>query len=134
MRRLRQAHVGLIGEGQVLGMASGLFGLPEPFTAVANSETVEAYWISISDRPAASWPREIVKPLLTSIRMRTEYHERRARTLASKHEELESKGKGERRGHIGSLTDSPFLRNKNTSNLKERLHSRRFDGRTPDIR
>jgi CRP-like cAMP-binding protein len=124
--------VGLVGEGQMLGYASALFGIPEPFTAVAMSETVEAYWISINERPASSWPREITKPLMALLRMRADYHDQRARSLANIERDMQTRSGGHEITSLGGLKISPWLRNKNTSSQKEKLLSQRFNNWTYD--
>merc|ERR1719473_2044933 len=84
-----QNQFGIVGEGQLLGYASALFGIPEPFTANAINEAVEAYWINVSQRPTSTWPREVVKPLMAVLRMRVTYHEKRKQRLVDNEPKLD---------------------------------------------
>lgn len=126
----KRLQVGVVGEGQALGYASALFNIAEPYTVIAMSETVEVYQISLSDRPASTWPREIVKPLYALLKARSEHHKRRNESLeaAEKDNAERAKDKGVR--SLPDLGESPFIRNKTASSrvkitaLKERLNSR----------
>lgn len=144
-------EVGIVGEGQLLGYASALFGIPEPFTATATNEVVEAYWINVSQRPTSTWPREIVKPLLAVLRMRVSYHEKRKQCLVDNEPKLDisdsdardcdhllqsvrssTSAIGPRRRNIDKgLAASPFLKNKDTTSWKLQAITERFTGWVP---
>lgn len=74
--------VGLLGEGALIGYASALFSLPEPFVAVADGP-VSVLFVDMADRPSSSWPREVVNRLHELLKERTDWHSRRADRLAA---------------------------------------------------
>lgn len=72
--------LGMIGAGAVVGYASALFAVPEPFTAVVE-EPVSVLWLSTEQRPMAVWPRDVVHRLQEMLKTRTEWHIRRAQVV-----------------------------------------------------
>jgi len=77
----RTGQVGSLSEGAVAAHSSALFGLPEPYTIVANEQTTMCM-ISTEERPLSNWPREVVKKLYELLEARTDFHSQRVGNVA----------------------------------------------------
>eukprot|EP00449_Zooxanthella_nutricula_P054506 CAMPEP_0198565462 /NCGR_PEP_ID=MMETSP1462-20131121/101814_1 /TAXON_ID=1333877 /ORGANISM="Brandtodinium nutriculum, Strain RCC3387" /LENGTH=615 /DNA_ID=CAMNT_0044296455 /DNA_START=1 /DNA_END=1845 /DNA_ORIENTATION=- len=77
-----EENVGVLGIGSVVGYASALFGVPEPFTATA-AEPVKGFTISLAERPVSTWPKEVTGSLYDLLKTRTEFHLGRRMHLSS---------------------------------------------------
>mmetsp|Transcript_3628 Transcript_3628/g.9161 ORF Transcript_3628/g.9161 Transcript_3628/m.9161 type:complete len:822 (-) Transcript_3628:38-2503(-) len=116
--KIREADhvVELLGEGSLVGYASSLFGLPEPFTVVADSP-VSLIWLSIRDRPVSTWPREVVSTLHNVLRQKLDWYGRRVHHLLASGAR---RRKGGERHAAWTLSESPFLRHKTLPAWRER--------------
>lgn len=113
----RREQVGLVGEGQLLGFASALFGGPEPFTAVASTGVKAYVWQGHAEKAAAGWPKDALKPLAADLRMRVVHQRRRDDDLIAAGQSMVWEPSADliKASTMTSLRDSPFLRNKDTS-------------------
>mmetsp|Transcript_63239 Transcript_63239/g.150833 ORF Transcript_63239/g.150833 Transcript_63239/m.150833 type:complete len:808 (-) Transcript_63239:165-2588(-) len=116
--RTREADpvVELLGEGSLVGYASSLFGLPEPFTVIADSP-VSFMWLSVRDRPVSSWPREVTHTLYDVLRQKLDWYARRIHHLLGSGA---NRRKGGERQSAWTLSESPFLRHKTLPAWRER--------------
>ncbi|CAK0864239.1 unnamed protein product, partial [Prorocentrum cordatum] len=123
----RATPVGLLGEGAVVGFASALFGVPEPFTVVPD-EPVEVMSVSLADRPVALWPREVIKALHEQMKAQADWHRQRTQSIASATaaslEKFAETGEGP---PAWSVCDSPFLRHKELSSWQAGTMKDRFE-------
>jgi hypothetical protein len=124
---MRAAPVGLLGEGAVVGFASALFGVPEPFTVVPD-EPVEVMSVSLADRPVALWPREVVKALHEQMKAQADWHCQRTQSMAAataaSQEKFAETGEGP---PAWSVNVSPFLRHKQLSSWQAGTMKDRFE-------
>lgn len=107
----KQAPVGVLGKGAVVAYSSALFGLPEPFTVVAD-ESITVLWASAEDG-RLSWPRDVARALHESLKARTEWHGARLQHIANGHvakREMEDADTQSKRELMSST--SPYLRHK----------------------
>mmetsp|Transcript_64526 Transcript_64526/g.120067 ORF Transcript_64526/g.120067 Transcript_64526/m.120067 type:complete len:821 (-) Transcript_64526:134-2596(-) len=116
--KIREADhvVELLGEGSLVGYASSLFGLSEPFTVVADSP-VTVIWLSVRDRPVSTWPREVVNTLHNVLRQKLDWYGRRVHHLLASGAR---RRKGGERHAAWTLSESPFLRHKTLPAWRER--------------
>lgn len=118
----RKPLVGHLSEGGVAGHVSALFGLPEPFTAIT-CEPVSVLWISMADRPLASWPKDVVMQMEESVRSRLEWHHNRLRQSSTSQPTLDRHRSKEapQRSPEWKVSDSRFLRNKDLEPWKAEM-------------
>lgn len=120
--------IGIVGEGAIVGYASALFGVAEPFMVVTD-EPVTAICICLAERPVHLWPKEVVKGLHELMRAQTDWHCRRTQNVAVAEGVSAKKFADSGLGPPSwSVTKSPFLRHKElsswqTGTVKERFQS-----------
>jgi len=145
MRRVEQAlkplprptQLGQMGQGAVVGFASALFGVPEPFTAIPD-EPVVVLWISVAERPVASWPREIVIRLHENLRIKTEWNNMRASLLVGKPIKTGHEKEDKWKPAEWKVEESTFWKNKEVSRwrvetMRDRFDAEGYDGPTPAL-
>lgn len=120
--------VGLLGPGAVLGYASALFDVPEPYTVVAE-EHVSVLWLSTEQRPLSAWPREVVTRLHEMLKAKTEWHSSRTKNIQASIvacNGLKESG-ADRLPGAWSAAESPKLRHKDIGLWREETLRDMFD-------
>jgi len=124
----KPASVGLLGPGALVGYASALFGVPEPFTAVAE-EPLIVLWIGLDQRPFSAWPKDVVNRLREALTIRTDWHSHRSKALQvsiATSNALKAEA-GDRMPNEWKASESPKLRHKQLTLWRAETLRDRFD-------
>jgi len=124
----KETPLGILGPGSIVGAAAAVFGVPEPFTVVAD-EKVVALGIDVDAKPVSSWPKEVVHALKHSLSARTDWHTKRSCQLSAVLEVSDhlTDKPTDVMPPAWSREASPRLRNKNLSPWQADALRDRFD-------